>query len=304
MRRLLPQSCCSRAWRPRCPAGLTLPVHPGSLSRRHRDSGTGESHLSRCQAAGCPAASSRSSRDHDGDNLYGGNGPRDYRRSLRFPTAVDHDGVKFYARSSTRRSSERFYKPFNMNGERYYSFKPGEPSVRFFALDSNYMDDKQIAWLDKSWRRVVGVEDLLFPHRPIRPGSARVGSRASRPARAGCLSTASTWSLPATALYDASSRRRESRIHRRELGQAAGRKHRGDHHLRQRLRHRVHLHARGDQRRRSVFPDDHGKGRDRRFRQRPPQRENRTVAGSGHQANRIDRRGAEGDDGRQVVTSA
>ncbi len=38
---------------------------------------------------------------------------------------------------------------FNMNGERCYSFKPASSSVRFFALDSNYMDDKQLTWLDK-----------------------------------------------------------------------------------------------------------------------------------------------------------
>jgi 3',5'-cyclic AMP phosphodiesterase CpdA len=34
-----------------------------------------------------------------------------------------------------------------MNGSSYYTFKKG--NVRFFALDSNYMDAKQLAWLEK-----------------------------------------------------------------------------------------------------------------------------------------------------------
>ncbi len=47
------------------------------------------------------------------------------------------------------------YKPFNMNGERFYTFKtgrllkPDSASVRFFALDSNYMDDAQLAFVKK-----------------------------------------------------------------------------------------------------------------------------------------------------------
>jgi hypothetical protein len=34
-----------------------------------------------------------------------------------------------------------------MNDAKYYAFKKG--NVRFFALDSNYMDAKQLAWLEK-----------------------------------------------------------------------------------------------------------------------------------------------------------
>ena len=35
-----------------------------------------------------------------------------------------------------------------MNGERYYTFRP-KPGVRFFALDSNYMDKAQLQWFEK-----------------------------------------------------------------------------------------------------------------------------------------------------------
>src|SRR6267142_852973 len=84
-----------------------------------------------------------------GDNIYGGNHASDFRAKFEEPYKPLLDaGVKFYASLGNHDDpSERFYKPFNMNGERYYSFKPGSSSVRFFALDSNYMDDKQLFWL-------------------------------------------------------------------------------------------------------------------------------------------------------------
>ena len=58
--------------------------------------------------------------------------------------------MKFYASLGNHDDpNQRFYKPFNMNGERYYSFKAPQGSVRFFALDSNYMDKAQLDWLEK-----------------------------------------------------------------------------------------------------------------------------------------------------------
>lgn len=50
-----------------------------------------------------------------------------------------------------------------MNGANYYTYKKG--NVRFFALNSNYMDPKQTAWLETQLRerRQRGLEDLLFP---------------------------------------------------------------------------------------------------------------------------------------------
>ena len=58
-------------------------------------------------------------------------------------------GVKFYAALGNHDNpNERFYKGFNMNGERFYTFKP-KAGVRIFALDSNYMDPKQLEWLEK-----------------------------------------------------------------------------------------------------------------------------------------------------------
>jgi len=50
----------------------------------------------------------------------------------------------------TEANIERLYKQFNMHGERYHTFKKGD--VQFFALDSNYMDTKQLTWLEQNLR--------------------------------------------------------------------------------------------------------------------------------------------------------
>ncbi len=103
-----------------------------------------------------------------GDNLYGSNGPKDYEKKFAVPYKPLTDaGVKFYASLGNHDDpSERFYKPFNMGGERYYSFKPANSSVRFFALDSNYMDDKQLAWLDTQLAGSGSDWKICFFHHP------------------------------------------------------------------------------------------------------------------------------------------
>src|SRR5713226_5184261 len=83
-----------------------------------------------------------------GDNIYGGSKPRDFEKKFEVPYKPLLDAsVKFYAALGNHDNpNERFYKPFNMNGAAYYTFKKG--NVRFFVLDSNYMDPKQFAWLE------------------------------------------------------------------------------------------------------------------------------------------------------------
>jgi 3',5'-cyclic AMP phosphodiesterase CpdA len=84
-----------------------------------------------------------------GDNIYGGSSPKDFEKKFEMPYKPLLDaGVKFYACLGNHDNpNERLYKVFNMNGSSYYTFKKG--NVRFFALDSNYMDAKQLAWLEK-----------------------------------------------------------------------------------------------------------------------------------------------------------
>src|SRR6185503_10124979 len=70
-----------------------------------------------------------------GDNLYSGSGERDYRKKFEEPYKPLLDsGLKFYAALGNHdNANEKMYKPFNMNGERFYTFKP-KPGVRIFAL--------------------------------------------------------------------------------------------------------------------------------------------------------------------------
>jgi len=104
-----------------------------------------------------------------GDNIYGGSSAKDFEKKFEAPYKPLLDaGVKFYAALGNHDDpKERFYKPFNMNGERFYSFKPAlNANVRFFALDSNYMDDKQVQWLDKELAASGSDWKIAFFHHP------------------------------------------------------------------------------------------------------------------------------------------
>jgi hypothetical protein len=61
-----------------------------------------------------------------GDNLYGRERPNDYVNKFERPCKPLLDaGVKFYAALGNHdEPTQRFYKPFNMNGERYHTFRP------------------------------------------------------------------------------------------------------------------------------------------------------------------------------------
>ena len=103
-----------------------------------------------------------------GDNLYGPDEPREYNRAFEVPyKALLEGGVKFYAALGNHDNPhQRFYKHFNMGGERYYTFKPAN-GVRFFALDSNYMSREQIAWLEKELAASASDWKLCFFHHPL-----------------------------------------------------------------------------------------------------------------------------------------
>ena len=150
---------------------VTLPMKNGSVKFAViGDTGTGDKHQ---QAVARQLNESRAKFPFDfvimnGDNLYGGNSAKDYDKKFALPYKPLLDGgVKFYASLGNHDDpSERFYKPFNMNGERYYSFKPANSSVRFFALDSNYVDDKQLKWLDDQLAASGSDWKICFFHHP------------------------------------------------------------------------------------------------------------------------------------------
>jgi len=113
-----------------------------------------------------------------GDNLYGSERPTDFVSKFERPyKALLDAGVKFYAALGNHDDpNQRFYKHFNMNGERYYSFKPPDGSVRFFALDSNYVDKKQLDWLEKELTASDSQWKIAFFHHPLYSSGEKHGS--------------------------------------------------------------------------------------------------------------------------------
>ncbi len=112
-----------------------------------------------------------------GDNLYGRERPRDYENKFSIPYKPLIDaGVKFYASLGNHDDAgQTQYKLFNMNGSKYYSFKP-KNGVRLFALDSNYVDDKQLDWLGKELAASGSDWKIAFFHHPLYSSGETHGS--------------------------------------------------------------------------------------------------------------------------------
>lgn len=112
-----------------------------------------------------------------GDNLYGSEDAEDYEEKFEEPYRELLDaGVKFYASLGNHdEPNQRFYKPFNMNERRFYTFQPAE-GIRFFALDSTYMSAEQLEWLEKELRESDSNWKFCFFHHPIYSSGRRHGS--------------------------------------------------------------------------------------------------------------------------------
>jgi len=103
-----------------------------------------------------------------GDNVYGGHQPRDFAQKFEIPYKPLLDaGVKFYASLGNHDDPdiERLYKPFNMGGQRYHTFKKGD--AQFFALDSDYMDTQQLAWVEQNLRSSNAQWKICYFHHPL-----------------------------------------------------------------------------------------------------------------------------------------
>ena len=112
-----------------------------------------------------------------GDNLYGRESARDYEKKFAIPYKPIIDaGVKFYASLGNHDDGgQTNYKLFNMDGRKYYSFKPKE-DVRFFAIDSNYVDSKQLEWLEKEFAASGSAWKIAFFHHPLYSSGETHGS--------------------------------------------------------------------------------------------------------------------------------
>jgi 3',5'-cyclic AMP phosphodiesterase CpdA len=119
-----------------------------------------------------------------GDNLYGSESAADFRRKFEEPYKPLLDaGVKFYAALGNHDDpTQRYYKNFNMNGERFYTFKAPKKGpdilgdVRFFALDSNYMSPEQLQWLEKELKAPGSGWKIPFFHHPLYSSGEKHGA--------------------------------------------------------------------------------------------------------------------------------
>jgi 3',5'-cyclic AMP phosphodiesterase CpdA len=113
-----------------------------------------------------------------GDNIYGSDRPQDFVKKFEAPyKALLDKGVKFYASLGNHDSREqRYYKLYNMDGKLYYDFKAPKEDVRFFALESTYMDDDQLKWIDSALSKSTEKWKIVFFHHPLYSSGRTHGS--------------------------------------------------------------------------------------------------------------------------------
>lgn len=111
-----------------------------------------------------------------GDNMYGSEKAADYKRKFEniYRPLLDQK-VKFYAALGNHdESNQRFYEFFNMEGQEYYRFKKG--NVSFYALNSNYMDKKQVDWLEEKLATDTSTWKIAYFHHPPYSSGGKHGS--------------------------------------------------------------------------------------------------------------------------------
>jgi len=160
------------------PLPAALPARPGSLKfAAIGDNGTGD----RAQYdVGQRMATERQRFPFElvimlGDNMYGRQQPEDFVTKFERPyAALLSAGVAFYASLGNHdnpRNSQ--YEGFHMGGERYYTFN--RKNVRFFVLDSNQMDPKQLAWIDDALKQSQDEWKICYFHHPLYSDGGRHG---------------------------------------------------------------------------------------------------------------------------------
>lgn len=111
-----------------------------------------------------------------GDNIYGSERPQDFSLKFERPyKALLDANIPFYAALGNHDDpNQRYYKPFGMGGQRFYTYQ--KKDVRFFVLDSNYMDKDQQAWLEKELKDANAKWKIAYFHHPLYSSGATHGS--------------------------------------------------------------------------------------------------------------------------------
>lgn len=110
-----------------------------------------------------------------GDNMYGRQEPRDFEKKFTRPYApLLQARVPFHAALGNHDDPEnRSFPGFNMGGRRYYTFV--KKHVRFVVLDTNMMDDDQLAWFEQTLAAADEPWKICYFHHPIYSSGARHG---------------------------------------------------------------------------------------------------------------------------------
>ena len=112
-----------------------------------------------------------------GDNIYGSERPQDFAKKFERPYKPLLDaGVKFYASLGNHDAREqKSYRLFNMGDKLYYTFDP-KKEIRFFALETTYMQPEQVAWFEKEINASGAKWKMPFFHHPLYSSGERHGS--------------------------------------------------------------------------------------------------------------------------------
>jgi hypothetical protein len=111
-----------------------------------------------------------------GDNMYGSQKPADFVVKFERPYArLLEAGVRFQAALGNHdRPENRNYPPYNMGGQRYYTFV--QESVRFVVLDTNMMEPRQVEWAEETLATATEPWKIVYFHHPLYSNGGRHGS--------------------------------------------------------------------------------------------------------------------------------
>lgn len=158
---------------------VALPLKPDSLKLAViGDNGTGKSPQ---YEVGEQMAAARARFPFElvlmlGDNLYGRQRPEDFVDKFERPyAALLRAGIPFHAALGNHdEPANNSYPPFNMGGSRYYTFV--RKGVRFVVLDTNLLDDPQVAWAEDQLQRAPEPWKIVYFHHPLYSNGRRHGS--------------------------------------------------------------------------------------------------------------------------------